>query len=344
MISSIPKYISDVFYSQLSKKDIDEEYKEPLPEMSTKEKKPSEITYNAISHYLDEKIGSDLDSLFTPKINYSATSILNPIENLSMSSVGFQELGYNKNILFRYKYSNNNFFDIFSIYGISENKKTEILDNLSKTMTIDSESIQNILENGSLYTNFNKELVPVVVQLLDELAKEIYNKLDINIMFIYRSISINIPKNFIVYSNDIEKPLYVIYINTPINKQVIYFEPMLHINLERNTASLAVSDNGYANYLLSKTKAVVQKKQSPRPSSPKQKKAEQYTEVVFEPLDKEEELPIVEVDLGKEKRTFLMGRTGNLYEDDDKSNGLVGKIIYNSTGKSTIYWCKDYLL
>ena len=62
------------------------------------------------------------------------------------------------------------------------------------------------------------------------------------------------------------------------------------------------------------------------------------------PLDKEDELPVIEVDINGSKRLFLMGRTGNLYEDDDRDNRLVGKIIYNTVGKSTIYWCKDYKL
>jgi hypothetical protein len=341
MISSISKHIDDVFYGQVSKKEIDDEYKQPLPEMSTREKKPSEIATNAISHYLNSRIGSSLSKLFKPDLTYSPTSILNPIEENTMSSVAYKELGYNKNILFRYKQNTNNFFDIFKI---ELNRQQEIVETISKKVNLDSESIRNILYNNALYSGFNKDLVSVLTSILEELSKELHSILDINVLFIFRSISISIAKNFIAYSNDIEKPLQVIYVYVATNKTPIYFEPMLHIDLNNNTVNRTITNISYANFLLSKLNMARQSpKATPKLTQPK-KSTENITEIVFEPLDKEDELPIVEVDLGSKKRRYLMGRTGNLYEDDDKHNSLVGKIVYNTSGKSTIYWCKDYIL
>ena len=344
MISSISKHIDDVFYGQVSKKEIDSEYKEALPEMSTIEKKPSEISQDAISEYLDRRIRTPLDKLFSTKMVYNPISILNPIEPNNMSSVAFKEIGYSKNLLFRYREDSDNFFDIFKI---SLDRQEEIVDTISKKTKIDSESIKNILYNNVLYSKFNKDLVPVITDILEELSKQLYDTLDSNVLFIFRSINLSIPKNFIGYSDDIEKPLHVIYVYTSINKTIIRFEQMLHIDLNNKTVDKIVSNADYANYLLSKLKIAKegpkQKLVTPKAIQPK-KTTENITEVVFEPLDKEEELPIIEVDLDSKKRRYLMGRTGNLYEDDDKHNSLVGKIVYNTSGKSTIYWCRDYIL
>ena len=344
MISSISKHIEDVFYGQVTKKEIDDDYKQPLPEMSTKEKKPSDIATEAISNYLDNRIGTSLSNLFKPKLTYSPTSILTPIEPNTMSSVAYKELGYNKNILFRYKQDIDNFFDIFKI---DLDRQREIVETISKKSNIDSESVKNILYNNVLYSGFNKDLVPVVTGILEELSKQLYSILDTNVLFIFRSISISIHNNFIAYSNDIEKPLHVIYVYVATNKTPIYFEPMLHIDLNSNTVNTTVTNIDYANFLLSKLKMARQspKQKQATPKAIQHKKStENITEIAFEPLDKEEELPIVEVDLVSKKRRYLMGRTGNLYEDDDKHNSLVGKIVYNTSGKSTIYWCKDYIL
>ena len=68
-------------------------------------------------------------------------------------------------------------------------------------------------------------------------------------------------------------------------------------------------------------------------------------EIVFEPLDRKQPLKIVEI-LGPDNmpKKYLLGIYGNLYEDDNKYNDLVGKLngwdILD--GKAKVFWCNNY--
>jgi hypothetical protein len=353
-IRKLEPYINDVFYNQISKEEIDEENKEPLPEYSTADRTPSEITKKSIVNFLNEKIGKSLDELFkqlgTDSVKYSTTTIKDPIENYSFSSINFKELGYNKNVMFRYRYNNSSFIDILTkLYNLDNSQSISIYNDISRDIDIDTNLIKTALENSenNLFLTTNKENSAKISQFLYKLSAAISKNLNINIIFIYRSINISIPKNFILETDNIEKKTYVINVITPINTTNIHFEPMMHIDFNSSTVSLAIENNSYLNYLLSKANIqnVPVSKGSPRIAklSP-MKKPEIPIEIEFEPLDKEDELPIVEVEFEGYKRQYLMGRTGNLYEDDDRNNNLVGRIVYSVVGKSTIYWCRDYKL
>lgn len=69
-------------------------------------------------------------------------------------------------------------------------------------------------------------------------------------------------------------------------------------------------------------------------------------EISFEPFDKDLDLKVVEITIKGHKRSFLLGSTYNLYEDDDDKNNLVGKIkTWDTTTdfNAEIYWCNGYL-
>jgi len=69
-------------------------------------------------------------------------------------------------------------------------------------------------------------------------------------------------------------------------------------------------------------------------------------EITFEPLDRRQPLKIVEIQgPDTKKRTYLLGIYGNLYEDDDQYNDLVGKLDswdISNNGKAKVFWCKNY--
>ena len=68
-------------------------------------------------------------------------------------------------------------------------------------------------------------------------------------------------------------------------------------------------------------------------------------EISFEPFDKQIELDVIKIFFKDGiDRNFLLGSTGNLYEDDDNNNDLVGKIkdFDKSTNSAEIYWCKNF--
>ena len=74
-------------------------------------------------------------------------------------------------------------------------------------------------------------------------------------------------------------------------------------------------------------------------------------QLVFNPLDKEGELKVIQIQVSPLiKKTYLLGKSGNLYEDDgDEDDGgvndLVGNLVFinKTTYDSKVYWCKGYL-
>lgn len=69
-------------------------------------------------------------------------------------------------------------------------------------------------------------------------------------------------------------------------------------------------------------------------------------EITFEPLDRKQPLKIVELKGPDDKNhTYLLGIYGNLYEDDDNYNDLVGRLEsweISNDGKSKVFWCNNY--
>ena len=78
--------------------------------------------------------------------------------------------------------------------------------------------------------------------------------------------------------------------------------------------------------------------------------------IEFNPIDKIEPLKVIEIEISPNiKRTFLLGKTGNLYEDDNNLNDLVGNISNLDvkkdslssaallSGTASVYWCKKYV-
>ena len=72
--------------------------------------------------------------------------------------------------------------------------------------------------------------------------------------------------------------------------------------------------------------------------------------------NKVEIIKVIEIEISPNiKRTFLLGKTGNLYEDDNNLNDLVGNISNLDvkkdslssaallSGTASVYWCKKYV-
>jgi len=69
-------------------------------------------------------------------------------------------------------------------------------------------------------------------------------------------------------------------------------------------------------------------------------------EIAFEPLDRRQALKIVELKGPDGKNhTYLLGIYGNLYEDDDNHNDLVGRLEswdISKESKAKVFWCNNY--
>ena len=78
------------------------------------------------------------------------------------------------------------------------------------------------------------------------------------------------------------------------------------------------------------------------PVSIKTSNVEPYLQ--FDPEDKFHPLKVIQININQVPTNFLLGKSYNLYLDDDKDNDLVGKITkFNEENTVDIYWSENYL-
>lgn len=75
----------------------------------------------------------------------------------------------------------------------------------------------------------------------------------------------------------------------------------------------------------------------------KSKKKKEYT-IRFNPLDKFEDLPTINLTIKNKSKIFLLGHKSddsfyNIYENDNTLNNLVGKVRFTSSDKCTVILC-----
>ena len=65
--------------------------------------------------------------------------------------------------------------------------------------------------------------------------------------------------------------------------------------------------------------------------------------IQFYPEDKLNQLNVITLNINGSEKSFLLGKSHNLYEDDNIRNDLVGKIHkFNEDGTLDVYWTQDY--
>lgn len=266
-----------------------------------------------------------------------------------------------------------------NLITLSYKTKTTLLDTLSISLGRDItksevENIENDLHKkfGENYTtnilnaNIPDLVLPEIathnyiipkkeyIKLIDfyeNLIKILSKHLEINILFYIPTIYISDPKLVTFYISDFKKEYNTIgirivipYISpairnlssdkSPVNK--IYYENLCELNAKINTISMIFSE-----IITNKIKGELK-----QDILSVNETLNIGDEIVFNPLDREGALKIIEIEITKtKKKSFLLGNSGNLYEDDDDANDLVGNLVFinRSTFDARVYWCKGYL-
>jgi len=128
-----------------------------------------------------------------------------------------------------------------------------------------------------------------------------------------------------------------LYKKSKIPPNTIFFDNIFELNYKQNSL----------NYFIGPeiTKKIIIENGLNIPNTLFVNQTSDNDEIAFEPLDRKQPLKIVEI-LGPDNmpKKYLLGIYGNLYEDDNKYNDLVGKLngwdILD--GKAKVFWCNNY--
>ncbi len=272
---------------------------------------------------------------------------------ISTISNYFNKLSYNNNILLRFGIEDNNFFSVLEkfINNLDKKYKNNLIKVLSKNLNLSESDIKLLLEKNDnsfikedIRENFFNE------KFYQELANQLYLLFELSIILIIPSNNnIEDKKSIFIYTNQpLPKKVYFINIIIDLNANTqIYYEPVLVLNLLSKNLNLSITDNEFIKKINENLEDKFLEVDKERIYQPLFLEESEINEIKFDPYDKNEDLPIIEIEIEGEgeKRTFLLGKTNNLYEDDNHLNNLVGKLkfIDDTYTEAKIYWCKDYI-
>jgi len=315
-------------------------------------------TLKALSAYLGKILNRSL----------KAKNIGNPIKNLKQNEIAlinqktlpFLRILEDKKILINIKDSDNLLDCVLILMNMSieSSLRKEILNELNDKFNkayVDS-VLEGIIPNLEIPETIDREYV---------ISKEIYSVLIQFYLYFIEVISAKLNVNLLMYiptMNVIDSTLKTFYISN-IKKGIPFIAvkviipfisklPRSNINkllinkiYYENIAELNVRDNSI-NYHLSESISANIKGELGIKTTLDSDIASIGDEIIFDPLDREGELKIIEIPVtDKINKTYLLGKSGNLYEDDDDTNDLVGKLhfIDKVSFSARVYWSKNYL-
>ena len=315
-------------------------------------------TKKALSAYFTKILGNEV------KCEIGIRSI-QPLKDKGITIINdssltfFRSIENNKIILSRKK--STNLLDVlnFSMGGIvtADNTKSIIDQLLLKYPQTYIDSIinsqipeLNIPANPGHNYTIPREKYTFLIEFYNNLINIVAENLNINLIAYIPTKNITDSKLITFYISNFKDNLDTIGIKiiipflskVPRNKvnkadiNKIYYENLCELDSSNNTIVTKFSDT-----IIKKIKGELD-----LVSSSKQTLQQIGDEILFNPQDREGELKIIEVQISETiVRRFLLGKTGNLYEDDDELNDLVGKLIFinQATFSVEIFWCKDYL-
>jgi hypothetical protein len=319
--------------------------------------KPSEIKnylYKKISEY-STKIIKKNDNV--KNINEFKENIIDQmIENnkftilMSSSEIGGKDrLSFKTNIFLRMGIKNTSFINIIENITntkINDNIIKKIYKNISDKTGINITEIIELLEFKYRLSDkiLDTNIIDKIVKIINILLEEIYNHFSLSIcIFSYRLKAFNFKNTFIYEKQYIPNKLYFINLIF-VDNDNIYFEPLYVLNLDTKIINPYLNDINHIEYIINLKELELKIKPNLQ-YNPIFLENEDIKEIEFDPYDKDQELPVIEIELGNEKRNFLLGKTNNLYEDDNHMNNLVGKLKFtdDSYTEAKIYWCKGYI-
>jgi hypothetical protein len=339
---SVDSKIRSLFSDQINLSDLKDATSADIPVEVKGLNELEDKLYPILQKFMMNKINT---GIFPQEITFKVASILQSLKNMEAASIQMREIGFNKNILLRTKQDTNNFVDILELYlnrKVTNEEEKWLYMELAKENTMSEKNIEDILMTNTTDTSLTN--ADILNQFFKTLCKKVWEKFGLFIVIINKVPTFNINNFSFHYNSDMTiTDIHFVYNWFVRDTKNLYFDPMIHVNLEdpEKNNGFRVNNNVYISYILSKLN-IVSKKVDEKNKPP----MENIREIIFDPFDRNEDLPVIEVDIGSYKKTFLLGKSNNLYEDDDKLNNLVGKIEFldDKYNSARIYWCKDYKL
>lgn len=228
---------------------------------------------------------------------------------------------------------------------IFQTKKAEIFENLAQ-----NEEVLNILRNNANLEDINFQKIAKVVNLVS-------NLMGFNILVISNSVKASNKKKMAgaEFGEDLEnitkKDLAILYMYVKGNMH--HFEPITGFDRADKTRHLIIAKE--KQNILKYIQDLLNEVLSPNAKVkivPKRKKKivprRQISEkILFNPYDKNSELPLIELNIDGNKTTFLLGHKVDnyhiIYEDDKVDNSIAGKIILDDNTKTCeVSWCQGF--
>ena len=272
--------------------------------------------------------------------------------------INIDNIGNNKTIYFKHYTPNSYslFYNIVASMNPSILKSLEIdayqtkIDQFNSSLIKDQDETIKFISNpikGHITTSFNK-----IIQICTLISKWL-NKC---IILFQDSISGSTPQEIINCSdssvNLLNNDIIIIYVSY--NKQFL-FEPVIHINLDikgKINYIINSTDNLLQNtYIDELFKKIHKAETTIKLGSPKNKKFKirrsKTKYIYFNPYDKNKQLPIIEINISESvKKTFLLGhevnKYYNIYDDNDTTNDLAGRVKFNDNDTIDVDWCEGY--
>ncbi len=311
----------------------------------------SKYFYNKLKDYFNEILSKN--KLFNKYefINLKANQILEK-NKVSSTNRDFTNLiSQSSNILLRLGLEDNNIFTILDKYLINFDikKKHNLIKNLANKLNLLESEIKLLLEkNDYSFIKKNDRFDFFTNNFYQELVNQLYLLFELSLVI---CVPYNLPlekKYIYVYPNQrLPKQLYFINIIIDLRESSdkIYYEATIVLDLINKNLNYYTTDTVLISKINEILGEVFLKEEKDRIYHATFLEEAEINEIKFDPYDKNEDLPIIEIEIEGEKRTFLLGRTNNLYEDDNHLNNLVGKLKFmdDTYSEAKIYWCKDYI-
>ncbi len=309
--------------------------------------------------HIQSKIESYLNGIITKnsflkKFSYKRTNLITKIDlnNYYVLPSGSKDfnidrLSFNNNIFVRMGLDYKNLIDMIEKMinvRIDEKYLKKIYKNIADDTGLNLQNVIDLFEfryKNDVNIIINNEQI---IKIIEKLVEQLYIQLSLSVCIFSSKLKLLNLKNTFIYENQyIPSKLYFINLIYSI-EDIILFEPLYILNLNNKTINPFLNDINHIEHII-KVKELELKVKQNLQYNPVFLDKEDITEIEFDPYDKDEDLPVIEIEFENEKRTFLLGKTNNLYADDNHMNNLVGKLKFTDSTytQARIYWCKGYM-
>lgn len=324
------------FANQITKADLENFSKIQIVDIFKSLNDAKANLYPIVKSYIESMVNN---ALLVENLSFVFIPGFHLLNTYEMSSINNKELGFNGKFFIRMNYNTPNILDIIKLYINLPIDISLIIEKLSNATNYSKSIIEQLLiENIFKMDSEDDNIRTIIDNILVKISAILLELYDTHILFISNKspqrVSIS---EYNIFREGNSKRMGIVFTIPEPEKDFISFNPVYCVNKNDPTKNeFLITDSNLINYIYSKVDIKVERQQPII--------SDRITEIIYDPNDRGIELPVVKVNINGRDKTFLLGRSGNLYEDDNRLNNLVGKIIFtdNDMNHGKIYWCKEY--